>query len=70
MGVVRAPWINLSTNAVEWGFHCVGCEDKHIDRPLHWRRKYCVETFNAHIEECGSVHDRKHHVDSVPVADD
>jgi hypothetical protein len=67
MGVVRAPWINLSTNAVEWGFHCVGCEDKHIDRPLHWRRKYCVETFNAHIEECGSVHDRKHHVDGVPV---
>jgi hypothetical protein len=63
MAVVRAPWIKPSTNAVEWGFHCVGCKKKYRDRPLHWRRKYCVETFSDHIEECGCVYDGEHHLD-------
>jgi hypothetical protein len=63
MAVVRAPWINPSTNAVEWGFLCVGCKREYRARPLHWRRKHCVETFSEHIEECGRVHDGEHHLD-------
>lgn len=63
MAVVRAPWIKRSTNAVEWGFHCVGCKKQHRSRPLHWRRKYCVETFSDHIEECGRIDNYEHRVD-------
>jgi hypothetical protein len=60
---IRAPWIRPPTNAVGWGFHCVGCKEHHVRRLLHWRRKYCVETFSHHIEQCGRVHDGKHHLD-------
>jgi hypothetical protein len=63
MAVVRAPWIKPSSNAVEWGFHCVGCKRQYRSRPLHWRRKYCVETFSDHIRECRSVRDGEHHLD-------
>jgi hypothetical protein len=63
MAVVRAPWTKRFTNAVEWGFHCVGRKRKYRARPLHWRRKYCFETFSDHIEECGRVHDGEHHLD-------
>jgi hypothetical protein len=63
MAVVRAPWINPSTNAVEWGFHCVGCKEKFRTGPLNWRRMYSDETFSLHIEECGRVCDGKHQLD-------
>lgn len=62
MAFVRAPWINRSTNTAEWGFHCVACKRQHRCRPLHWRRKYCVETFGDHIEECGRIYDGEHHL--------
>jgi hypothetical protein len=52
MTIVHAPWIRQATNAAEWGFHCVGCNNY---RPLHWRRKYCAETFDEHIKECRRI---------------
>lgn len=49
MAVVRAPWINESTNFIEWGIHCRGCMGP--DR----RVKYSQEGFKAHVEEFGPI---------------
>ena len=59
MAIVHAPWVDLATNLANWGFHCVGCE-KEYRRPLHWRRKYTVDTFNDHLNQCGSISNGKH----------
>lgn len=55
MAIVRAPWIQTSTNSVEWGFHCKGCERCYRERPMHWRRKYNAATFADHLEGCGPI---------------
>jgi hypothetical protein len=60
MAVVRAPWVKRLTNAVEWGFHCAGCQKEYRSRPLHWRRKYCLETFEHHIAQCGAIENGIH----------
>lgn len=60
MAIVRAPWIQESTNFVEWGFHCKGCERCYRERPMHWRRKYNAATFADHLEECGPIVDGAH----------
>lgn len=60
MAVVGAPWINKLTNAAAWGFHCIGCKKQYRSRPLHWRRKYCLETFDDHIEQCGRIVNGQH----------
>lgn len=58
MAIVHAPWLNLRTKSLEWGFHCVGCQKKYERRPLHWRRKFTTGTFNDHIRQCGDIMDR------------
>lgn len=60
MAIVRVPWIVRPTSTVDWGFHCVGCQKHYRSRPLHWRRKYCLETFEHHIEQCGPIKDGVH----------
>lgn len=60
MAAVHAPWVDMPTNSAEWGFHCVGCERQYRCRPLHWRRKYIVNTFNDHILECGRIINGSH----------
>lgn len=62
MAIVRAPSVDRSTKTVEWGFHCKGCEKSYRRRPMHWRRKYCFETFEEHIKECGPITNGRHRV--------
>jgi hypothetical protein len=59
MAIVRIPWVSRLTRtvtAVEWGFHCRACS-KQNNRPLgqHWLRKFCAETFEEHLAECGPI---------------
>jgi hypothetical protein len=60
MAIISVPWIKRLTNTVEWGFHCTVCRKQHRCRPLHWRRRYCSETFEHHIAQCGIVENGVH----------
>lgn len=60
MAVVRAPSMSLPAASKEWGFYCEGCRDQTRSRPLHWRRKYTVETFKDHILQHGHIVDGVH----------
>lgn len=60
MGIIRAPFFSVQTVFSDWGFHCVACKDHHYCRPLHWRRKYTVDSFQDHIRECGEIIGGKH----------
>lgn len=56
-----APLIIKSTNTAEWGFYCAGCKDgNERGGAKFYRRKYCVETFEAHLQECSPVMDGVH----------
>lgn len=55
MAVVRAPYVDRSTGVANGGFYCRGCQEEHGDGPMYWRRRYCLETFQTHIEEYGPV---------------
>lgn len=59
-GIIRAPFFNLGTSSTEWGSHCIACKSHHYCRPLHWRRKYTVVSFQDHIRECGEIVDEKY----------
>lgn len=59
-GIIRAPFFNLRTSSAEWGSHCIACKSHHYCRPLHWRRKYTLFSFQDHIRECGEIVDEKH----------
>lgn len=54
MAVVRTPWLNKSSQELEWGFHCIGCRI-YRKRPLHFRRKFTVGSFKEHLKECGNI---------------
>lgn len=60
MGIIRAPFFNPQTGFSDWGFHCMACKPHHYCRPLHWRRKYTVQSFQDHIRECGEIKEGKH----------
>ncbi|KAJ5374294.1 hypothetical protein N7517_006300 [Penicillium concentricum] len=60
MGIIRAPVLDTTTGAPEWGFHCIACKPYHYSRPLHWRRKFTKESYRNHIEECGEIIDGQH----------
>ncbi|CZT21520.1 uncharacterized protein RCC_07383 [Ramularia collo-cygni] len=60
MAVVRAPTVDVSIGSVEWGFHCLGCKRQYRKPPLHWRRKYTIQTFEEHVRECGPIVDGEH----------
>lgn len=60
MGIIRAPLFNSQTGFPDWGFHCVACKAHHYCRPLHWRRKYTVHSFQDHVRECGEIIEGKH----------
>ncbi len=62
MAIVRTPWLNKSSQELEWGFHCTGCQRSHCSRPLHFRRKFTVESFKEHIRECGNIRHGRHHL--------
>jgi hypothetical protein len=62
MAIVRTPWLNKSSQELEWGFHCTGCRESHISRPLHFRRKFTIGSFKEHLRECGNIRDGEHHL--------
>lgn len=51
LAIVRAPWLDLRTRSLEWGFHCLSC--LYMDDPWQWTAKFTAETFHGHFEECG-----------------
>lgn len=55
IGIVRALFFNGPTVAPDCGFHCLACKAHHYGRPLHWRRKYTVDSFQDHLRECGEI---------------
>ncbi|EEP78298.1 predicted protein [Uncinocarpus reesii 1704] len=59
MAIVPAPYITTG-KVIEWGFHCEGCRKHNYSRPLHWRRKFTVASFEAHLRECGNIVAGKH----------
>lgn len=60
MGIIRAPFFSAQTIAPDWGLHCFACKPSHYGRPLHWRRKFTVDSFRDHIRECGEITEGKH----------
>lgn len=61
MAIVRAPWLNKSSQEPEWGFYCAGCQKKPFHcRPRHFRRKFTVGSFREHLRECGNIQHGKH----------
>lgn len=60
MGIIRAPFFSIQTAFADWGFHCVACKAHHYCRPLHWRRKYTMDSFQGHIRQCGEIIEGKH----------
>lgn len=60
MAIVRTPTVNVLTDSVEWGFHCVGCKRQYLQRPMHWRRKFDIDTFEQHVRESGPMVDGAH----------
>ena len=61
MAIVRVPWLNRTSQELEWGFHCSGCRNYH-DRPTHFRRKFTIASFNEHLRLSGNINDGKHHL--------
>ena len=62
MAIVRTPWFNKSSQELEWGFHCIACQEEHHSRPLHFRRKFNVGLFKEHLRECGNIQHGRHHL--------
>jgi hypothetical protein len=60
VAVIRTPWFNRASRELVWGFHCIGCKTFYSSRPLHWRRKFTVESFIEHIEQCGNIENGEH----------
>jgi hypothetical protein len=60
MAIVRIPWVKKISQELEWGFHCIGCQNLSHSRPLHFRRKFTATKFMEHLRECGNIQDEKH----------
>ena len=54
MAIVPTPWLNRSSQELEWGFHCTRCENS-CERPLDFRRKFTEESFKEHLKECRNI---------------
>jgi hypothetical protein len=61
VAIVRTPWLNESSQELEWGFHCKGCQRSYIG-PLHFRRKFNIGSFKKHLRECGNIRHGEHHL--------
>lgn len=58
VSIARVPWLDKTSQKVDWGFHCLGCEEE-SQVPLHFRRKFTETTFKNHLSECGDIKDEK-----------
>ncbi|CZR48372.1 uncharacterized protein FPRO_12982 [Fusarium proliferatum ET1] len=59
VAIVSAPWLDRSSDTIEWGFHCLGCA-RSSRLPLHKRRKFIRSSFHDHIRECGNIEHGMH----------
>jgi hypothetical protein len=69
MAVVRAPWLDRSSQSVEWGVYGKGCKDMFnpdgnfqisSELPLHFRRMFTEASFDAHLRQYGAIRKGKH----------
>jgi hypothetical protein len=65
MAIVRIPWMKRTSQELEWGFHCIGCQNLSHSRQMHSRREFIVTTFMGHLKECGNIRDEEHCPESV-----
>jgi len=61
VAIVHVPYLNRTSQEVEWGFHCVGCK-KCCRPPIHYRRKFTAASFGDHLKQFGDIRDGKHHL--------
>ena len=54
MAVVRAPWLDQSSQSVEWGGYCRACYHMYQGSPPFWRM-FTVASFDAHLRQHGAV---------------
>lgn len=59
VAIVRLPWLNKTSQGVEWGFHCLACKTC-ARPPLHFRRTFTIVSFTNHLKQCGSIKNGKH----------
>lgn len=73
MAVVRAPWLDRSSQSVEWGAYCKGCKDLYdgegdfergSEIPLHFRLMFNVASFDVHLRQHGAIKKGKHRINS------
>lgn len=55
IATLRTPWLDLRRKSLEWGFHCLACQHAGGLGPRRRERKFSIETFHGHIEDCGEV---------------
>ena len=60
MAIVRLPHLHQVSRTLEYGFHCLGCENALYTREMHWRRKFNADSFTVHLSRCGIVTNGKH----------
>ncbi|KAF2459722.1 hypothetical protein BDY21DRAFT_176813 [Lineolata rhizophorae] len=63
MAIIQAPTFKRSSQEVEWGAYCVGCQRSSKQRPRHFRRRFTKESFSEHLHECGHIRDGVHQDD-------
>jgi hypothetical protein len=64
LAIVRIPWVKRISQELEWGFHCIGCQNLSHSRQMHSRRKFTATTFMEHLKECGNIRDKEHCLES------
>ncbi|KAM3551760.1 hypothetical protein MY1884_007562 [Beauveria asiatica] len=52
--IVQLPWLNRTTEIMDPGFHCLGCQ-RPRERPLHYRRRFTDVSFGKHLHMSGSI---------------
>ncbi|KAK4227885.1 hypothetical protein QBC38DRAFT_363203 [Podospora fimiseda] len=57
VAIVEAPWLNKSSQQVDWGFYCAGCSE--FD-PLLRLRRFTDSSFDRHVKFWGDIRDGKH----------
>ncbi|GAW24919.1 hypothetical protein ANO14919_145150 [Xylariales sp. No.14919] len=59
--IARVACLDIATQELERGFHCLGCE-RAKRLPLHYRRKFMVASFKDHLAQYGGIKNGEHHL--------
>ena len=59
MAIARVPWLDTHTQKVDYGLHCLGCVEVHLESPylVHAdaARKYSTTSLGEHAKRCPNV---------------